>query len=248
MIDTPKYRHRLNPDQLAVLELLDKFRYASSDLIAQYFGKKTGTFVYKRLKILQDQGLIGKRYEPSYRLAGKPAAYYLSPSGARALNTARNMNIDIKAIYKNKTASEQFITHNLTIFKIYCDLKTQYGDRLKFFTKSQLKDYDYFPDPLPDAYFRIATDNTDEPNQYFLEVLESTKPFFVSVRKARRYITYDESGEWDDTGTDLPTVILLCDTLTLQKRLKKQISKLKDEIEVDRLRFHITSIFLDELL
>lgn len=243
MINQPKYRHRLNPEQLEVLELLHKFRFASSDLIARYFNKKNGTFVYKRIKILEEQGLVGKRYENSYRLQGRPAIYYLVPDGARKLQEIRNTDVNIKAAYKDKIASDQFIDHNLTIFKIYCDLKTLYGDRLKFFTKSELKQYEYFPDPLPDAYFRINTD--DEHKQYFLEALQSTRPFFVSVNKARRYIQYQESGEWEDTDTDLPTVILACDSPTLQNRLEKQIIKLENEI--DELKFHLTSSSLNKL-
>ena len=62
---TSKYRWPLNDDQLETLELLYKFRYGSSDLIAQYFNKPNGNFVYKRLKILQDQGFIGKRFGTS---------------------------------------------------------------------------------------------------------------------------------------------------------------------------------------
>lgn len=245
MNNRPKYRHGLNSEQLDVLELLHKFRFASSDLIAGSFGKKNGAFVYKRLKILEEQGLIGKQYENSYRLQGKPAAYYLVPDGARKLQDARGADVNIKAAYNDKNASDQFIDHSLTIFKIYCDLKARYGDKLKFFTKSQLKAYVYFPDPLPDAYFRINIDG--EQKQYFLEALQSTRPFFISFNKARRYIRYHESGEWDDTGTDLPTVVLACDALTLQKRLEKQISKLEDEIDDDELTFHIVGDSFNEL-
>lgn len=246
MNSQPKYRHRLNQEQLDVLELLYKFRFASSDLIAGSFGKKNGTFVYKRLKVLEEQGLIGKRYENSYRLQGKPAVYYLVPDGARKLQEARGADVNIKAAYNDKNASDQFIDHNLTIFKTYCDLKARYEDQLKFFTKSQLRQYEYFPDPLPDAYFRITTD--DEQKQYFLEALQSTRPFFISFNKARRYIRYWESGEWDDTGTDLPIVVLACDTPTLQKRLEKQIGKLEDEIDEDELTFYIAGDSFNELL
>ena len=83
-----KHRKKLNAEQLEVLELLHKFRFGSNNLFAQYFDKKDRSFVFKRLSILLEQGLIGKRFEPSYRLQGKPAAYYLTPTGARMLEAA----------------------------------------------------------------------------------------------------------------------------------------------------------------
>jgi hypothetical protein len=246
MIDNPKYRHKLNPDQLEVLELLYKFRYASSDLVAQYFGKKTGTFVYKRLKILQDQGLIGKRYDSTYRLQGKSAAYYLLPSGARKLEELKKPNrpLNIKKLYKNKGLSEQFIQHCFDILNIRNQLNGRYGVQMKFFTKMNLdhEDYDYFPQPLPDAYIRLESGE-----QFFLDVCHNDTPFFVHIRRIKQYINYAESGEWDDTGTDLPTIVLACDNPTLQKRLEKNIIKLENEIDDDELKFHVTSSPFAEL-
>ena len=119
-----KHRKKLNAEQLEVLELLYKFRFGSNDLIAQYFGKKDRSFVFKRLSILLEQGLIGKRFDSSYRIQGKPAAYYLCPAGARKLQE-RNPDrpINIKAIYKDKTVSEQFIEHCFGVLQLYLQLK-----------------------------------------------------------------------------------------------------------------------------
>lgn len=246
---TVSARKSLNIKQIAILDLLYRFRFGTTELLAKALDTKHKTKMNERLKILLEQEYIGRHYEASYRLHNKHASYYLLPKGMKVLkkvDTKYNETI-FRNIYKDKTASEQFISHNLTIFKIYCDLKTQYGDQLKFFTKSQLKAYEYFPDPLPDAYFRIATDDADEPVQYFLEFLASTKPFFVSVRKARRYIAYDESGAWDDTGTSLPTIILACDSETLKQRMDKQITKLESEIDSDELEFITTTYIIDAL-
>lgn len=241
------HRKKLNGGQLDVLYLLYKFRFGSNDLIAQYFGKKDRSFVYKRLSILLERGLIGKRFDTSYRLQGKPAAYYLTPDGARELMAARGTDVNIKSIYKDRSVFEQFVRYSLEIFAIHNKLKEQYGGDLKFFTKANLnyEEYDYFPKPLPDAYFRIVTDDTAESKQYFLEVSESTKPFFVSVRKMRRYIAYDESGEWDGTGTSLPTIILACDNETLKKRIDKQLTKLNNQINSDEIKYILISNMRD---
>lgn len=251
-ISSSRY-NTLNTKQLTILDLLYRFRFGTTELFTIALSTKHKNKMNERLKILLDQEYIGRHYEPTYRLQNKHASYYLLPKAMKVLRKLddKYSETTLRNIYKDKSASEQFITHNLTIFKIYCDLKTKHGDKLKFFTKSQLKAYEYFPDPLPDAYFRIATnDDTNpdnEPEQYFLDVLESTRPFFVSVRKARRYIEYDESGEWDDTGTSLPAVILVCDGETLRKRMEKQLARLESEIDSDELRFTVTTNIFDTL-
>ena len=111
----PKYRKRLNLEQVAVLQMLYRFRFASSEQVAKFQEKPGSKAVQKRLKILEDQGLISKRYDKTYKLKGKPAAYHLTPTGARALeaNAPRESDepINIKRLYKDKDVSEGFIEH-----------------------------------------------------------------------------------------------------------------------------------------
>src|SRR3981081_4633049 len=140
MNEPVKRRRKLNTKQLEVLELLYKFRFGSNDLFAEYFGKKDRSFVFNRLSILHERGLIGKRFEPSYRLQGKPAAYYLLPEGARMLKQYRGADdtdeVNIKGLYKDATVSEGFMGHCFSMFALYNQLTTQYGDDLDFLSKS----------------------------------------------------------------------------------------------------------------
>src|SRR6201995_1657432 len=133
-----KPRTNLNNDQLEVLKLLYKFRFGTNELFAQYFGKKAPSFVFQRLKILQEQGLVGKRFEGSYRLLGKPAAYYLTPDGARILQDQSGLDINVKGIYKDKSVSEKFVAHSVDLFAIRNRLHNHYGDELLFFTRSDM--------------------------------------------------------------------------------------------------------------
>jgi hypothetical protein len=217
------HRKKLNAEQLEVLGLLYKFRFGSNDLIAQYFGKKDRSFVFKRLSILLEQGLIGKRFDSSYRIQGKPAAYYLTPAGARVLQERREDAINIKAIYKDKTVSDQFVRHSLDLLGIYNQLKAQYGERLKFFTKANLnrEQFNYFPQPLPDAYARLRLGG--EEKQFFLDIYYDDQPFFAAVRKVKQYVEYAEAGSWEETGTNLPAVLCVCESASLQKRLQKRL-------------------------
>lgn len=225
----PKYRKNLNSEQLEVLELLYKFRFGSNDLIAEYFGKKQRGFVFKRLKILEEQSFIGKRFDSSYRIKGKPAAYYLLPKGARKLQEHRpdetKDNINVKTIYKDKSVSETFIAHSQNIFALFNQLKAHYGDTLNFFTRSDLANYDYFPQPFPDIFITLEADST---RNFFIEILEDNQPFFTVIRKIKKYTDYAESDAWTDTGIDLPPVLFICESPSLQKRLQKQLIKQTD--------------------
>jgi len=234
-----KHRKKLNTEQIEVLGLLYKFRFGSNDLIARHFGKKDRSFVFKRLKILQEQGLIGKRFDSSYRIQGKPVAYYLLPAGARALQEHRTDTVvNIKAIYKDKTVSEEFIEYCLSIFGIYTQLKTRYGDSLCFFTKNQLTKYDYFSDFTPSVYIRLNTNGPEK--DYFLEYLQSSKPFLTSMRRIKQYIDYSDGGEWEaGTNSEFPEVLLVCDKLALQNRLLKKSATVRAGAD-DDLKIYVT--------
>jgi protein involved in plasmid replication-relaxation len=244
MNESVKHRRKLNTEQLEVLELLYKFRFSSNDLIAQYFGKKDRSFVFKRLAILLEQGLIGKRFEPNYRLAGKSAAYYLTPTGARVLQERRGQDepeVNVKVIYKDKTVKDDFVRQCLDIFAAYNRLRAQFGDRLKFFTRANLnhESFDYFPQPLPDAYFRVRLGGDEK--QYFLDFYYDNQPFFAAAKKIKKYVDYAEGSAWDDTGTPLPVILVICESPGLQKRLQKRIASTTNGSWSDELIFATTT-------
>jgi hypothetical protein len=221
------HRRKLNAEQLEVLELLYKFRFGSNDLFAQYFGKKDRSFVFKRLKILLEQGLIGKRFDSSYRIQGKPAAYYLLPDGARMLQGLRPpekaKEITVKGIYNDKNVSEEFVGRCLKLFAIHNQLKTHYGDAIKLFTKTSLALYDYFPRPLPDAY--IALKVGGDTKRFFLEMFDESEPPFTTDRRLQKLIEYYQEETWPGEGGPFPPILCVCDTGKLEKQVTKQISR-----------------------
>jgi hypothetical protein len=218
---------RLNQKQIALLHLIYRFRYATTDLVAQYQGNKAATTVYPRLQYLTEKGYIGRRYEPNYRLEHKSAVYYLLPDGLRILSRQpkADYTYDRKALHnirRDATATDQFIERNLDILFAYCQLKAHYGDNLQFFTKNDLLDYPHFPEPLPDAYIRLKIGA--EVRQYFLDTHYEHPPFFVASRKVKQYADYAETGEWNQTETALPHILALCDTPAMQRRLAKRMA------------------------
>lgn len=229
----PKYRKKLNEDQIAVLQLLWRFRFASSEQVARHQAKSNSKAIQKRLKILEDQGLIAKRYDKSYKLRGKPAAYYLMPDGARMLTVHKPRKndepINIKRLYKDKEASEGFIEHCKNVLGVYLTLKALYSakDRLNYFTKAHLsyEKYDFMPSPLQDACIRIKTSKGDR--YFFLDIFEDSQPFFVLIRRIKKYLEYAGSGEWGryDEDGGLPTILFVVQNKSVHKRLRKRLAK-----------------------
>ena len=243
IINNPKYRKQLNTEQVEVLGLLYTFRFASSEQIARYQEKPNTKAIQKRLKILEDQELIAKRYDKSYKLQGKPAAYYLTASGARTLaklgNRPTDEPVNVKLTYKSKDASESFIEHCKHILDTYLALSAIHGSKLDFFTKSDLnyEQFDYYPQPLPDAHIRIKTNKGDR--NFFLSIFEDKDPFFIMVRRIKRYLKYAEDGDWEETT---PTILMVVSSKAMHKRLRKRIAyELKESYE-DDMRFSTTRL------
>lgn len=229
----PKYRRPLNSEQVAVLDWLYKARFSSSKQIAKYLLKPNQKTIQNKLQILEERGFIGKHYDKSYKLAGRPAEYFLTPKGARVLETVQPDTTNqwaTKALYKNKTASADFITHCLNVADTVLTLQVMYGDTLRSFTSSQLAPYEYFPAWRSDLFLsfkgkKTGSGGTSNPRRYFLDVWDETKPFFVSVRKVRNYIHYAEEGDWPYEHGELPTVLALCLDEKAQKKLNRQIRR-----------------------
>lgn len=241
-MNTIKYRRPLNTEQIEILELLYKFRFSSVQLVQEYFKKSSRGLIFSRLKVLEEQGFIAKRFDSSYRIQGKPAAYYLLPAGARKLQetrTTEDEEVNIKSIYKDKTVSETFIQHSLNIFTVYNQLKAQYANELAFFTKTNLTSYEHFPKPFPDAFVSLGARKSTR--YFFIEIVEDAQPFFTAVRSIKKYLDHKESGEWAITETDYPAVLFICESTSLQKRLQKQITKMLNTSWVDDLNFATTT-------
>jgi hypothetical protein len=238
----PNSRYSLTKKQQDILTLLYRFRFATSEQISQALsiGKAT---INKRLQLMTELEYIGRKYEPEYHLLRKPAAYYLLPKGIAALKGIPGNKFDasiLRNISNDQTASDQFIEHSLGVFDIYCQLKAKLGDRLYFFTKSQLVNrYDYFSEFVPSVYIRVVTSGTEK--DYFLEYLQSTKPFFAATQRLKEYIEYADSGEWEaETDSPFPKTLLICDKSTMQNRLLKKSTTILAEAD-DELKFFLAT-------
>lgn len=234
------YRRPLNGEQLAVLKLLYCYRFGTCKCVAQYLGKKDVKVVQKKLKILEEQEYVAKRYEKAYKLQGRPAEYYVTPKGARLLmkrTEPKTRAVEkvteqgVKNLYKNASVSPDYVAHCLKILEVALRLRELYGEKLQFFTRMQMIPFDYLPAWRPDGFISIKTGAKSEepPRRYFLDIWDGTRPFFVSVRKARSYLSYSEDGDWPTDEAEFPIVLMLCEDERSETKLRRQIRKALDD-------------------
>lgn len=245
MPSTPTRHYALTTKQLAILNLLYRFRFTTSQLLAQSTNTNKD-IINKRLKLMMELNYIGRNFEPEYHLLRKHATYYLLPDGIKALKQVSDKKYSpkvLRTMAREGDKSEQFIIHHLAVFDVYCTLRTMYGNELRFFTKSQLTTFDHYPQPLPDAYIRIG--DGDDERQFFLDVLHNSQPFFIATRKVMQYVTYADEGrkEWErKTGTALPGALLICDSPSLKKRLQKKMRRAAENMEGNDTKLYSAAI------
>lgn len=240
-VNTVTKNSKATNKQLAVLKQLYRFRFGTTDLLARSLDLKDGRYIHTRLEALAGQGYIGKNYDSSYKLDGKPATYYLLPKAFAALkkqHKATGKELSEKTLrnaYKDKEASSEFIARKLALFTVYDRLRAVHGNSLKLWTKDQLNfdKYDYFPQPKPDAYLTILPEGIrPRSRDFFLNYLDDKTPFFVHVRRLQKLIEYVEANEWEDaTSSKLRGALLVCESTSLLKRIRKKLAELVDEDE-----------------
>lgn len=239
----PKYRKPLNPHQQEIIHLLYRFRFATTQLIARYQGKQSGMAVFNRMRVLCEQEYIGRNFDSSYRLRGQSASYYLLPKALKLLKEDPDYDRKVlHAIYKDKQASDKFINRCLAIFQIHSDLSAFYGKYFDLFTKSELGEFDYFPNPLPDAYITLKSSSKGRTKHFLLLFCDEATPLFAYIKRVKQIIEHIESGEWDEAPISrYPTILLICESLKQQKLLQGRIGKTVQDEGVDEPGFYLTT-------
>lgn len=221
-VEENKKERKLNKGQVATLELLYRYRFITSELLAKVEGKKHLQVTRSRLATLEKQGYIGRRYDSSYKLLGKFAAYYLLPKGLQYLKSIGVAEPQaIKMIYNDRKASDKFVDFCLQVCSTAQSLLSFYGDEVKMFTRTELLNYDYFPQPRPDLYMSIKRKPV---RHYFVDLYDDSTPAFAMAKKLKQYIDHYESGEWESTGSDYPEIIIACTSSKAERRLQKKIT------------------------
>lgn len=235
-------RHKaLTPIQLDLLLTLYIFRFSTRPLVAQYFNRPNNTSLYSKLSILQKHELIAMRFDSSYKLAGRPAEYYVTPKGLRALRDYQRLEVKepaIQAIYKDKTVGDQFVQRTLATFGLHNQFTATYKT-LKFFTKRDMQPLGYFPKQLPDAYITYKVPTVVK--RFFLEYVPADTPSIAIDRRLRQLIAYYENDSWNVSGMPFPAILCICENGATERRVTGQIRRALNRADTDML-FYTTTL------
>lgn len=238
-----KYRRPLNKQQIRTLHLLYWYRFCTSKQLAHSLKKPSPKAIQNKLQILEDQGFIGKRYDRSYKLAGRPAEYFITPKGARALEATQPNTTNhwaTKVLYKNKTVSDDFLRHTVAVTDASQRLRAVYGNKVEILTKSYTTQFDSYPTWTPDLHIKIPAHGEIPAKHYFVDIWDGTKPFFVAVRKTRNYVSFKESGDWKE-DEQFPAILAICESTQLQKKLNRQMKRILNDAWDDEFIFATTT-------
>jgi hypothetical protein len=238
-------RSSLNKGQLAVLVLVYRYRFVSRYLIADSLGIKPENGLYEKLEVLVRHDYLGKRFDKRLKLQAVPAAYYLAPKGYKALQVVPGYEViteaTIKASYKDRTVSQAFITHMLDVYK-YTNLLKRHYSELKVFTKRDMSQYDYFPSQPPDAFLSLLTDNPQQPKRFFFDLVPDSTPRYILDRRIAAYSQFFDEGGWEVTGSELPAILLVCESGTAERRIQRNTRLQLSKSDMEELAVYTSTV------
>jgi hypothetical protein len=229
----------LTTQQLHLLKIIYKFRFVTADLAAQYKSVSTRA-TNESLSILLKKELISRRYNTSYKLLGKAARYYLAPRALKQLQGEKGLQQNVlHSRYKDKTVSEEFVDHSLSIFQLCLDIRSQYQATFTIATKAELAGRNDFLQPLPDLYLSRNDSSNTLPDDYMIDIMTDTQ-YFLIKKRVDQYIEHFESGDWGNSS--YPKVLLVCSTKVIIRKLTAYIEDSLDSKYIDDSAITIQAI------
>lgn len=206
-----------------MLRLLFKFRFVTSDLVAEYLDKDRST-IYESLYVLEKQGYIHKLYDSTYRIRQLPARYTLAGVGIKYLLDAGYGNASqLRYFYRNRSAKPEHMEHSLEVMNVFVRLKQETGKCFAIYSGSEIATNPDYLKPVSDLYLERQRRHPDKPDNFLLEVIDEHKPFWFyrSRLKAHQGHWYDN---WD-YGDDYPTVLLVAPDYRTERYMLAMVSR-----------------------
>ena len=228
---------QLNNNQIQNLKTVLKFRYVTTDNLANY-QSITSNSAYSALEILSKAGYLEKIYEKSYRLLNKSARYFLTQQALTFLHSQADVQLD-DAIWKSRKTdgkkTPDFIDLQVALHAAYNDLMARFGDKIAIDTGLELHGTEGVIKPLPGLLVRPNTGKN-----FFVEVADGQHLFFIRKR-IRKYIENYESNEWEWDA--YPNVYFIRSSASDRTRLRKFVYQLMEDnyLDDDDFTFHIVS-------
>lgn len=236
MLKLPKITNK----QITLLYFLYKFYFLNTNQFQKLCHHKNPKTVQKWLKNLRDKEYIKihKIIENKFIANTQPTIYYLTKLARQKLKNDEKCDLVIlNRVYQKKPLSNEFVKNCILVADIYLNLASQManGEKLHFSTKTNLKGFDYFPSPLPDAYIAIKTPQKNR--RSFLIIINPKIPWRVIDQRMIDYVAYSYNNRWGDYSPDpLPSFLIICPNGGTKKHLYKIISN-----ETPNTSFYLTT-------
>ena len=187
----PKYRWKISEQQKTILIYIHKFRFVSTDILAEIFGKDRST-IYERLSVLEKQRYILKQHDSTYRLRRRPASFCLAPLGIRTLKyNPRVEQISLRQSYRNRSFTEEQIDDCLQAAQICLHFRRHYPKQFDCFTKYQL-DRDKFIRPTPILSIHGKTDKIPD---YLVDIIPARLQTWIIRKRITQHENFAEESE-----------------------------------------------------
>lgn len=235
-------KEKLSDGQLNIIKLLYRYRFGSIDLLRTSLKMKNNSGLYQKLEVLIKHGYVGKHYKKEYRLIGFPAAYHLLPKAYKELSSRYGYDVPeamVKAGYRDNVRSKAFVAHFLQVYEASIELTRLYPGS-KFFTGRDLIGYESFPNRLPDGYLSLPTNGGTR--RYFLDVIPESTPRYVINKMVSDYNDFFLEGGWNETGSDLPALLILAETGKSERYLQKLLRNRQDSLDMTEPHFYTSNI------
>ena len=236
---------QITKKQKEIIQLLYKFRFLTTNQIQQLLTHKNANRINAWLKDLMQKGMLRRNYDRgSFIDNSKPAIYYLGPKSRTILKQTFELDSeDLEYIYQEKRRNNKFIEHCIFLCNVYLYLlsQTEKHEELKFFTKTELKDYEYFPQPLPDAFIVIKEETSAR--RYFLDLFDEYTPPFALRNRVRNYLDYIENSTWDE-NTDFapfPSILFVCPSENMKRHIQEYAKALFEKTYEDKISLFLTT-------
>ena len=218
-MDTIKRHNKLSEKQINILITIYRFRFITIPLLAKY-NEVSNQSIAGSLKVLEEMGLIEKRYISSYRIQGKAARYFLSPKAIKLFKDNEDINQhSLNLFYKTKLLSEDAVDSHIQTLQTYIDYKAKLTNNYTLKTKYELYKHEDQPDPPSDIY---ARSNNKQQSDIFIEIHNNQQTFVIQKR-----LTYLAEFIEDNYDDKQPKVILI--TNKKDKKLEKIVENINEE-------------------
>jgi len=96
--------------------------------------------------------------------------------------------------------------------------------------------YSYFSEKLPDAFLSLPSDDSEKPHRFFFDIVRDRQSRNDLVNKLKEYTEFFDDGGWDETESEVPVLLLLCEWSPTEKSIQRfvrgQLNRLDSTIRV----------------